>query len=160
VRGSNSAPSLLVYGDYECPYTRLAYRAIQQIEREAPALVRFVFRHFPLREIHPHAQHCAEAAEGAGAQGRFWELHDLLFHRQQSLADEDLLRYGAQVGLDVDRFAAELESHAHAGRVDRDVESGLASGVTGTPSIFIDGHRHTGSYEPADLRDALEAAAR
>ena len=122
-------------------------------------MVHFVFRHFPLREIHPHAQECAEAVEAAHAQGRFWELHDLLFHRQKALAHEDLLGYAAELGLDVDRFARELSSHAHAERVERDGQTGLASGVTGTPTLFIEGQR-TGSYEPADLRAALEAAAR
>jgi protein-disulfide isomerase len=149
-----------VYGDYECPYTRRAYRSIEQLERSVPELVHFVFRHFPLREIHPHAQECAEAAEAADAQGRFWELHDFLFHRQKALEHEHLLGYAGEVGLDVDRFGAELDSHAHAARVERDVQSGLAAGVSGTPTLFIDGRRHAGSYEPADLRAALEAAAR
>ena len=103
-----------MYGDYECPYTRRAYRSIEQLERSVPELVHFVFRHFPLREIHPHAQECAEAAEAADAQGRSWELHDFLFHRQKALQHEHLLGYAGEVGLDVDRFAAELDSHAHA----------------------------------------------
>ena len=152
------APTLVVYGDYECPYTRLAYRHVQALERRQDASFGFVYRHFPLVEIHPHALAAAHAAEAAAAQGRFWEMHDLLFHRQKALAAEDLREYAAQVGLDAMRFAAEVEGSTHLARIERDVASGATSGVRGTPTLFIDGHRHRGSYEAHELGPALGMA--
>ena len=137
VRGSRG-PTLLVFGDYECPYTRAAYRSIQSLEAEGVPF-RFVFRHFPLVEIHPHALAAAEASEAAAAQGRFWPMHDLLFRRQQALARADLERYAYEIGLDVERFRQELEAHVHLDRVEADRESALASGAMGTPTIFVDG---------------------
>src|SRR4051812_4088343 len=112
VRGPANAPLILEYGDYECPYSRQAFRAIERVERELPDGVRFAFRHFPLTEIHPHAMAAACAAEAAALQGRFWAMHELLFHRQEALADEDLRAYANQVGLDSGRFDRE--------RVDRE----------------------------------------
>lgn len=151
-RGDASAPTLLVFGDYECPYTRMAYRAVQRLE---PRLaLRFAFRHFPLSEIHPHAAGAAAAAEAAAAQGRFWPMHDLLFHRQKALSEPDLRSYAAEVGLDLERYDRDLAAAEGAERVLADLRSGLESGVRGTPTLFIDGQRHHGSYEP----EALEAA--
>jgi protein-disulfide isomerase len=153
VRGSRG-PALLVFGDYECPYTRAAYRSVQSLEAEGVPF-RFVFRHFPLVEIHPHALAAAEASEAAAAQGRFWPMHDLLFSRQRALEPADLERYAAEVGLDVERFRQELEAHVHLGRVEADRSSALASGAAGTPTIFVDGLPYRGSYEPAELGGAL-----
>jgi protein-disulfide isomerase len=107
VRGPAGARLIVEYGDYECPYSRQAYRAIKRVEAQLHGGLRFAFRHFPLTEIHPHALAAAAAAEAAALQGSFWELHDLLFHRQQALDDDDLRRYAAELGLDVARFDSE-----------------------------------------------------
>jgi protein-disulfide isomerase len=153
VRGSRG-PTLLIFGDYECPYTRIAYRSVQSLEAEG-VLFRFVFRHFPLVEIHPHALTAAEASEAAAAQGGFWPMHDLLFRRQKALERADLERYADEIELDVEGFRQELEAHVHRDRVEADRSSALASGATGTPTIFVDGLPYLGSYERADLRRAL-----
>ena len=117
--------------------------------------LRFVFRVFPLTRIHDHAQ---AAAEAAAAQGRFWEMHDRLFEAHRRLGEEDLLRYAEEIRLDVRRFGREMAEHAHAGRVRRDLESGLLSGVPGTPTFFINGVRHDGSHDFETLLAALEGA--
>jgi protein-disulfide isomerase len=153
VRGSRG-PTLLIFGDYECPYTRIAYRSIQFLEADAVPF-RFVFRHFPLVEIHPHALAAAEASEAAAAQARFWPMHDLLFRRQKALESADLERYATEIGLDVERFRRELEAHVHLDRVEADRSSALASGAAGTPTIFVDGLPYHGSLERAELRRAL-----
>jgi formate-nitrite transporter family protein len=153
VRGSGG-PTLLIYGDYECPYTRLAYRSVQFLEADVVPF-RFVFRHFPLVEIHPHALAAAEASEAAAAQGRFWPMHDLLFRRQKALERADLERYASEIELNFERFRQELDSHVHLERVEADRSTALASGATGTPTIFLDGRPYLGSYERAELRRAL-----
>jgi protein-disulfide isomerase len=153
VRGSRG-PTLLIFGDYECPYTRIAYRSVGSLEAEDVPF-RFVSRHFPLVEIHPHALAAAEASEAAAAQGRFWPMHDLLFRRQKALESADLERYADQIGLDVERFRRELEAHLHLDRVEADRSSALASGATGTPTIFVDGLPYRGSFERAELSRAL-----
>jgi formate-nitrite transporter family protein len=152
VRGSRG-PTLLIYGDYECPYTRLAYRSVQFLEADGVPF-RFVFRHFLLVEIHPHALAAAEASEVAAAQAQFWPMHDLLFRRQKALESADLERYANEIGLDAEQFRRELEAHVHLDRVEADRSSALASGATGTPTIFVDGLRYLGSYERAELRRA------
>jgi protein-disulfide isomerase len=153
VRGSRG-PTLLVFGDYECPYTRMAYRSIQALEAEGVPF-RFVFRHFPLFEIHPHALAAAEASEAAAAQERFWPMHDLLFRRQKALEKADLERYAAEIELDAERFRQDLEAHVHLDRVEADRSSALASGATGTPTIFVDGRPYRCSFERTELRRAL-----
>jgi protein-disulfide isomerase len=147
-------PTLLVFGDYECPYTRAAYRSVQSLEADGVPF-RFVFRHFPLFEIHPHALTAAEASEAAAAQGRFWPMHDLLFRRQQALERTDLERYADEIGLDVERFRQELEARVHLDWVEADRSSALASGATGTPTIFLEGLPYRGSFERKELRRAL-----
>jgi len=155
VSGPASGPVIVEYGDYECPYSRRAFREIERVERR-PGGVRFAFRHFPLTDIHPHALAAAAAAEAAAAQGRFWDMHDRLFHRQHALEDDDLRRYATELGLDVARFDGERGGEPVIERIRRDVQSGLASGeVQGTPTIFIDGAVHRGSYEAAALLAAL-----
>ena len=140
IRGPLSGPVILMYGDFECPYTRLAYREIQQVERQLAGNVRYTFRHFPLTDIHPHALAASLAAEAAHQQHRFWEMHDLLFHRQKALADEDLREYAADIGLDVVQFDADWTNRRVRDRVRRDQQSGRESGdVHGTPTLFIDG---------------------
>jgi protein-disulfide isomerase len=155
VRGLDG-PTLLVYGDYECPYTRAAYRSIQAVEADGPAF-RFVFRHFPLIDIHPRALAAAEASEAAAAQGEFWAMHDLLFRRQRALEPADLERYAGEVGIDVERFRHELEDHAHLERVEADRAAAIALGAQGTPTIFLDGLPYQRSYERGELRRALSA---
>ena len=154
VRGPAGAPVLLEYGDYECPYSRAAYRQIQQVESQLE--FRFAFRHFPLTEIHPHALASSAAAEAAERQGRFWEMHELLFHRQKALEDDDLRAYAGEIGLDRARFDVDWRSQPVLDRIRRDVESGLASGqVLGTPTLFIDGVVYRDSYDADSLFAAL-----
>jgi protein-disulfide isomerase len=156
VRGSPAGRLIIEYGDYECPYSRQAFHAIQHVERQLDGNMRFAFRHFPLTSIHPHALTAAAAAEAGALQDRFWDIHELLFHRQKALEDSDLLRYAAQLGLDVAAFDRDRAGTAVAERIRRDVGSGLASGqVLGTPTLFIDGVVHRGGYDPPALLAAL-----
>jgi protein-disulfide isomerase len=156
VRGPASGHLILEYGDYECPYSRQAFREIERLEREPDVQVRFAFRHFPLTQIHPHALAASAAAEAAALQGRYWDMHELLFHRQKALEDDDLRRYAAELGLAAEQFENDLASDAVYEHVRRDVESGLASGeVRGTPTLFVDGVVHRGSFDAATLREAV-----
>jgi protein-disulfide isomerase len=154
----NASLTLVEYGDYECPYCRAAAPAVREVLQLVEDL-RFVYRHFPLTQTHPHAFQAAEAAEAAGAQGRFWEMHELLFANQDRLELEDLVAYARVVGLDLERFAAELANHVHAGRIREDFMSGVRSGVNGTPTFFFNGVRHNGGYDVASLLDGLRTAA-
>jgi len=124
VRGPANAPVIVEYGDYECPYSRQAYRAIQHVETQRGGALRFAFRHFPLTEIHPHALAASRAAEAAALQGRFWEMHDVLYHRQKALEDDDLRRYAAEVGLDAERFDRDRTGEAVFDRIERDFRAG------------------------------------
>ncbi len=152
VRGPTGARLIVEYGDYECPYSRQAYRAIERVEARVSQGLRFAFRHFPLTEIHPHALAASRAAEAAALHGRFWEMHELLFHRQKALEDEDLRRYASELGLDVARFDSARTSNAILERVERDVRSGIESGdVRGTPTLFIDGVVHLGGHDADTL---------
>ena len=152
VRGGPEGRSIVEYGDYECPYSRQAFRAIERVESALGDGVRFAFRHFPLTDIHAHALAASAAAEAAALQGSFWEMHELLFHRQQALEDQDLRGYAAELGLDLERFDVDRVSAGVLARIRRDVESGLATGeVHGTPTLFIDGTVHRGPYDAASL---------
>jgi len=156
VRGEAGSPVILEYGDYECPYSRQAVRSIERVERELSGRVRFAFRHFPLTQIHPHALAASAAAEAAARQGRFWEMHELLFHRQKALEDDDLRTYAGKIGLDLIRFEQDRSGDEVADRVARDITSGKATGVIhGTPTLFIDGVLHEGGYDTATLLEAL-----
>jgi len=156
VRGGSAGRLIVEYGDYECPYSRKAFREIELLDSELGDGVRFAFRHFPLTEIHPHALAASAAAEAAALQGRFWDMHSLLFHRQHALEDGDLRGYAAKLGLDLDRFDADRESAGVLARIGRDVESGLATGeVLGTPTLFIDGVVHRGSYDADSLLEEV-----
>ena len=156
VRGSPAGHLIIEYGDYECPYSRQAFHAIEQVEQRLGGNMRFAFRHFPLTGIHPHALAAAAAAEAAALQGRFWDMHELLFHRQKALGDGDLRGYAAQLGLDVAAFDRDRASNEVVDRIRRDVDSGLASGqVVGTPTLFIDGVVYRGGYDPPTLLAAL-----
>src|SRR6266850_5019127 len=155
IRGPIEAPITLVeYGDYECPYCGEAYPIIKAIQEQLGDRLCFAFRNFPLVNSHPHAQHAAEAAEAAGAQGRFWEMHDLLFENQEALDDEDLAQYAATLGLDARRLIGEVMAGTHAARVREDFSSGARGGVNGTPTLFVNGVR----YDGAPGVDALLAA--
>jgi protein-disulfide isomerase len=156
---ADAAVTLVEYGDYECPYCGAAYPIVKEVQARMGGRLRFVFRNFPIVTSHPHAEQAAEAAEGAGVQGQFWPMHDFLYERQRRLRDEDLHSYAEELGLDVERFDAELAGHVHAPRVREDFMSGVRSGVNGTPTFYIDGVRHDGSYDLETLLAALEQAA-
>jgi protein-disulfide isomerase len=159
VRGEPAGRVILMYGDYECPYSRKAFREVQRVESRLGRDVRFAFRHFPLTDIHPHALAASVAAEAAAMQGGFWDMHELLFHRQHALEDADLRGYALELGLDMERFDAGVRSASVLARIRRDVESGLASGeVLGTPTLFIDGVVHRGSYDAASLLEEVSLA--
>jgi protein-disulfide isomerase len=158
IRGPSAGRLILEYGDYECPYSRHAFHQIEIVEKGLDGGIRFAFRHFPLTEIHPHALAAAAAAEAASLQGRFWEMHELLFHRQRALEDDDLRQYADELELDVARFDHDRTGAEVAARIRRDVDSGIASGeVRGTPTLFIDGLVHLGGHDAATLMEALDA---
>src|SRR5262252_5197982 len=158
VRGPKAAPVTVVeYGDFECPYCGLAEPAIREL-LAGFGDVRYVWRHLPLTDVHPHAQLAAEAAEAAAAQDSFWEMHDLLLDHQDALRPADLMRYAAQIGLDAERFAGDLRKHTGRGRVAEDVDSADLSSVSGTPTFFVNGQRHYGAYDITALTAAVKAA--
>jgi protein-disulfide isomerase len=161
ILGDPDAPvTLLEYGDYECPFCGRAHLVVKEVERLMGPDLCFVFRHFPLAEVHPHALAAAEAADAAGAQGAFWPMHATLFEHQDALEPEDLLGYAEGLGLDLVRFRHDLATHARLAKVKADFMSGVRSGVNGTPTFFIDGERFDGSWELDTLTAALRAAAR
>jgi protein-disulfide isomerase len=160
IQGPADAQATLVeYGDYECPYCGAAYPIVKEVQDRMGDTLRFVFRNFPISTSHPYAEQAAEAAEAGAAQGRFWEMHDLLFENQKRLHDKDLRGYAEQLGLDVERFESELAEHIHAPRVREDFMGGVRSGVNGTPTFYVNGARHDDSYELETLLAALERAA-
>jgi protein-disulfide isomerase len=136
--------ALVEYGDYECPYCGEAYPVVKAIQERLGDRLCFAFRNFPLANSHPHAEHAAEAAEAAGAQGKFWEMHDLLYENQEALEDESLAQYAQALGLDARRLMSEVFTGAHRARVLDDFQSGARGGVNGTPTFFINGVRHDG----------------
>ena len=151
-------PSPIVeYGDFECPYCGQAEPVVREL-LAGHGDVRYVWRHLPLTDVHPHAELAAEAAEAAADQGAFWAMHDLLLRRQDALLLPDLLRYAAETGLDTERFRAYLTRRAGAARVAADVDSADLSGVSGTPTFFINGRRHYGSYDIDALTAAVKTA--
>jgi protein-disulfide isomerase len=153
-----AAVTLVEYGDYQCPHCGAAHPIVNRIREVLADRLRFVFRHFPLSQIHPHAFRAAEAAEAAGAQAKFWEMHDMLFENQHALADRDLLRYASALGLDVDRFADDIRSNTFAEKIRQDFLGGVKSGVNGTPTFFINGVRHDGPWDGNSLIEAIERA--
>jgi protein-disulfide isomerase len=160
VLGPENAPVTLVeYGDFQCPYCGMAYPIVDAVREEMGDDLRFAFRHFPITTIHPYAEGAAEAAEAAGAQGQFWEMHDWLFEHQDSLAPNDIVKAASLLELDVDRFVADLAQHRFAPRVREDFMSGVRSGVNGTPTFFINGLRHDGEWDFESLLAALQQAA-
>lgn len=156
VVGPDSAPVTLVeYGDYECAECGRLYRDIAGLLAASGDQIRFVFRQYPFAKLHTHAELAAEAAEAAAAQGKFWEMHEMLFLHQSALREKDLLGYARTLGIDLDRFRCELGNRVHRERVRVDFRSGVSNGVFGTPSIFINGIRHSGAMGRESLRDAI-----
>jgi NhaA family Na+:H+ antiporter len=147
---------ILEYGDYECPYSRQAFRNIERLQARDPTLG-FAFRHFPLTEIHPHALAAAGFAEAAAAQGLFWEMHDRLFARQKALGEDDLFGYAREVGLDEARLREDLDRDEVWQRVREDAESAEAAGARGTPTLFIDGRLHRRGYDVDTLRATIDS---
>jgi Na+/H+ antiporter NhaA len=161
IRGPDDAPVTLVeYGDFECPYCGQAERAIRELLASHGDDVRYVWRHLPLNDVHPSAQLASEAAEAAAAQGKFWDMYDILLAHQGELTPRDLRRYASELGLDVDRFTDELRTREYASRIAEDVASADESGVSGTPTFFINGRRHYGVYDLDTLTEAVGAAKR
>lgn len=141
---ATASVTLVEYGDYECPYCRAAAAIVEELQRVLPVELRFVFRHFPLENLHRNARRAAAAEEAAASQGKFFEMHAVLFEHQTALAEEDLVRYAAELDLDLTRFAADLDSDAHASRVRDDFRGGIRSGVRGTPTFYLDDARYDG----------------
>ncbi|HET8952394.1 MAG TPA: Na+/H+ antiporter NhaA [Solirubrobacteraceae bacterium] len=160
IRGAVDAPLTLVeYGDFECPFCGKATGVIRELRERLGDDLRYVFRHLPLTDVHDHAELAAQAAEAAGAQGRFWEMHDVLFAHQDELETEDLIGYAGELDLDVERFVRDLSEERHARRVREDVASAEASGATGTPTFFVGDRRHVGPYDAVTLARELTASA-
>jgi Na+/H+ antiporter NhaA len=158
IRGPLDAPvTVLEYGDFECPYCGQAEPVVRELLREHGD-VGYVWRHLPLNDVHPNAQRAAEAAEAAAEQGAFWEMHDLLLERQDALGYRDLVGYARELRLDVERFQEDLRTRSGAGHIAQDVDSADVSGVSGTPTFFINGLRHYGAYDIATLSAAVKAA--
>jgi protein-disulfide isomerase len=160
IQGPATAPVTLVeYGDYQCPYCGEAFGIIEEIQRQLGDGLRFVFRNFPLAEVHPHAEHAAEAAELAAAHGKFWEMHDALYGHQEALDDRHLAAYGSALGIAAEEMHKALAEHRYAEHIREDFMSGVRSGVNGTPTFFINGVRHEGSYDFETMMAAIAAAA-
>jgi Na+/H+ antiporter NhaA len=158
IRGpEESLVTMVEYGDFECPYCGLAEPAVRELLRDYGE-VRYVWRHLPLNDVHPNAQLAAEAAEAAGKQGAFWEMHDLLLDHQDALNPRALIGYADSLGLDTDRFAADLRKHAGRAHVEEDLESADLSTVSGTPTFFVNGKRHYGAYDIETLKKAVKLA--
>ena len=159
VQGSASAPVTLVeYGDYQCPFCGDTYPIIKELQNHFGDQLRFVFRNFPRTKIHAYAQRAAEAAEAAGAQGKFWEMHDYLYENQDALDAENLRRAADALGLDRVKFDRDVAEHVFLGRVQEDIQSGIDSGVGGTPTTFINGVRNDGEDDYETLAAKIEEA--
>ncbi len=161
VLGSADAPvAVLEYGDYECPYCRGAARDVHRMLDLYPGSIRFVFRNFPIPQLHPHAEQAAEAAEAAAARGKFWEMYELLLRTSSGLDLDSLLGYARDLGLDADRFGEEVTGGAYAAKIERDVREGVRNGVNATPKFYVDGRRIDGKFPLEGLEDAIRAAVR
>jgi protein-disulfide isomerase len=157
VRGDPSAPVVLVeYGDFECPHCAKAYAVVKALEGRFRDRLCVVYRHFPLTQAHPHAEHAAEAAEGAGSQGRFWPMHDALYDHHEALDDADLVAYAEGVGVSADVITDAWLTRRYAARIRQDFLGGIRSGVNGTPSFFINGAKYEGDYDVPSMSEAIE----
>jgi protein-disulfide isomerase len=158
IQGDERAPVVLVeYGDYECPHCGHAYPIVKQVQEHFGKRLAFVFRNFPLSEMHPNAEPAAEAAEFAAAQGRFWEMHDGIFENQEALGRPLLLELAEKLGISTRALDRALDEEEYAPRVKEDFLGGVRSGVNGTPTFFINSHRHDGPFEFEDLVEAIDA---
>ena len=161
VKGAANAPVTLVeYGDFECPDCGAAYPTVNEVVKRMGNRLRFVYRYYPLVESHPHAEHAAEIAEAAAAQGKFWEMFDMLYQNQRHLSDANLMQYAREIGLDTQRVEREMQNEAYTKRVEEDVEGGDASGLEGTPTFYINGQYYEGAYNVDAIQEALEQAAK
>jgi len=163
IQGNQNAPIELVeYGDYQCPHCGRAYPILKNIQEKMGKNLKFVFRNFPLSEIHPNAFNAALAAEAAALQQKFWEMHDMLFENQEYLETENLLLYAKKIGLNMARFTGDIQKENLVDKVEADLESGVRSGVNGTPSFFVNGIKYEGSWEEKEfigyLRNLLVGA--
>jgi len=159
IRGPAEAPVTLVeYGDYQCPYCGQANPIVDQVRQALGDELRFVFRNFPLTGVHPHAEHAAEIAEAAGTQGKFWEMHDMLYAHQDALDDQHLVEYVRLLGIPTSEVKRALAQHVYSDRVREDFMSGVRSGVNGTPTFFVNGRRHDSSFDFDTLMAAIETA--
>jgi len=152
-----AAVELLEYGDYQCPYCGQAYPIIKAVQKKLKGELRFVFRNFPLSEVHPYAFNAAVAAEAAALQGKFWEMHDVIYEHQNRLTSEALFGYAQKIGLDVERFKEDIQKESLSKRVEGDFESGVRSGVNGTPGLFINGLKYNGPWGEEDLLEQLKS---
>jgi protein-disulfide isomerase len=160
IRGPKNAPiTLLEYGDYECPHCALAHPIVNQVQSFFRGRMRFVFRHFPLTEMHPHAEIAAESAEFAGAAGRFWDMHNALFENQSRLSISTIFLIGAELGLPETAMRNALETGQYRNKVRNDFAGGVRTGVNGTPTFFINGVRHDGPYDYASLVAGIQMRA-
>jgi len=160
IKGDKNAQITLVeYGDYECPYCGMAYPIVKRIQKHFGERLRFVFRNFPLAESHPHAVIAAMTAEFSATHQKFWEMHDLLYENQDALDIPDLLGYASQLDLSAADLQVAIQNESFAGKIQSDFMSGVRSGVNGTPSFYINGYHHQGSFEYEDLLIAIENAA-
>ncbi len=155
---ATAAVTLVQYGDFECPYCRAAVPVVEELQQALGDQLRFVFRHFPLTAVHPHAQHAAEAAEAAAVEGKFFEMHAALFAHQDALDDQDLVQYAVELGIEPARIRDALGRNTYASRVLEDVESGIASGVRGTPTFYLDDIRYDGNVGVRQFLAAIQAA--
>ena len=146
---------LVEYGDFECPSCGAAFPEVERVRGLLEGRLLFAFRHFPLSQLHPHAALAAEAAEAAAAQGRFWEMHRLLFENQEALDADQLVSYAETLGLDLERFRADLDERRHRQKVRRQFLDGARTGVNGTPTFYVNGRRHEGGFDADSLCDAL-----
>jgi protein-disulfide isomerase len=154
--GSNDAPvTLLEYGDYECPYCGMAYPIVKKIQQQFGNDLRFVFRNFPIVDSHPHAEIAAMTAEFSGSFDKFWEMHDILYENQEALELENLMNYAASLGLSPEKLQKAIENETFVPKIRADFMSGVRSGVNGTPSFYINGNRHAGSFEYEELAAAI-----
>lgn len=149
--------TVIEYGDFQCPFCRAAYPAVKILLKEFPDRVRFAFRHYPVVEVHPHAERAAESAEAAGVQGKFWPMHDLLFENQQHLQDEHLRQYAAQAQLDLPQYDREMDRRIHLPRVREQMHGGKQNGARGTPTFFVNGVIEDVTFGMEDLFKAIEA---
>jgi protein-disulfide isomerase len=161
VLGPAAAPVTVVeYGDYECPFCRGAYRDVHRMLDLYPDSIRFVFRNFPIQQLHPHAEQAAEAAEAAAAQGKFWEMYELLLRPSSRLDLDSLVALARDLGLDTDRFRREVTGRAYAARIEGDIREGVRNGVNATPKFYVDGERIDGKFPLEGLEDAIRASVR